>query len=88
MLTFLAVAQARKIEVAGYESEAEGRVERRDGKLRVTQITVRPRVKLKSEADIHGAGDAMKRAKEVCVITNSILATVDLAPEIHGPANT
>lgn len=87
MLTFLAVAKARKIEVAGYESEAEGTVERRDGKLRVTQIKVHPRVKLKSESDFHAAQEAMKRTKEVCVITNSILATVDLAPEIQGPAN-
>lgn len=82
MLTFLAVAGVRKIEIVGYESNAEGTVERQDGKLRVTQIRVRPRVKVKAETDIAAAQEAMKRAKEICVITNSILATVDLTAEI------
>lgn len=85
MLTFLSLAQSKRVEVLGYEANAEGTVEHSDGKFRVTRIKVQPRVRLKSGADTDAAREAMKRTKDVCLITNSILATVDLLPEFEGP---
>jgi organic hydroperoxide reductase OsmC/OhrA len=49
MLTFLTMAQARGLTPAGYESEAEGLLENIEGKYRITEVTVRPRVVLKEE---------------------------------------
>lgn len=87
MLTFLSLAQSKKVGVLGYEANAEGTVEHSDGKFRVTRIKVQPRVRLKSGADTEAAREAMKRTKDICLITNSILATVDLLPEFEGPVN-
>jgi organic hydroperoxide reductase OsmC/OhrA len=88
MLTFLAIAQVKGLQVVTYESEAEGTVERSNGKLRITRVNVRPHVKLKSEADLDKAREALKRTKEVCLITNSIIAEVDLIPEIQAAEST
>ena len=81
MLTFLAYAQNRKLELAGYESRAEARVEHRDGKYRVTHITLHPVVALKAEDQIPVAEQIFKSAKEDCFISNSVIATVDLTPQ-------
>jgi organic hydroperoxide reductase OsmC/OhrA len=83
MLTFLYQMQLRKLEVVAYESSAQGTLEHRDGKYRVTRIAVRPRISLKSENDIEAARDALKQTVESCMISNSILATVLLEPELN-----
>jgi len=77
-LTFLSYAKHKGLEVVSYESHADGLLENVDGKYRVTQITVEPRVALKSEADFGRAGEIMASAKEDCFISNSITATVKL----------
>ena len=81
MLTFLTLAQHRSVGLAGYESEADGLLENVDGKFRITQITVRPRVTLASEADRLPAEEAMERVEAQCFIANSITAKVTLEPE-------
>src|SRR5437867_10345224 len=52
MLTFLTLAQARGLTSVGYESEAEGLLENVDGKYRITEVAVRPRVVLASDAEL------------------------------------
>lgn len=81
MLTFLSYAQHRQLEISSYESSAEGTVENVDGKYRVTRITVQPSVSLNRESDIPLAEELFKSAKEGCFISNSVTATVDLAPQ-------
>jgi organic hydroperoxide reductase OsmC/OhrA len=83
MLTFLAYAKHKGLEIASYESRADGLLENVDGKYRVTQIAVEPQVAMKSEADFGRAGEIMTSAKEGCFISNSITATVKLAPQFR-----
>jgi organic hydroperoxide reductase OsmC/OhrA len=52
LLTFLTLAQAQRVTPVGYESEAEGRLENVEGEYQITNVVVRPRVTLKSEADL------------------------------------
>jgi organic hydroperoxide reductase OsmC/OhrA len=63
MLTFLTLAQTRRLTPVGYESEAEGLLENVAGKYQITNIEVRPRVTLKSEADLESLTGA--RPEEV-----------------------
>jgi organic hydroperoxide reductase OsmC/OhrA len=72
MLTFLYQMQLRKLAVVDYESSAQGTLEHKDGKYRVTQIAVQPRISLKSENDLEAAREAMKDAAESCMISNSM----------------
>jgi len=83
MLTFLSYAKHKGLEVVSYQSHAEGLLENVDGKYRVTQIAVEPRVAVKSEGDVGRAGEIMASAKEGCFISNSITAAVKLNPQFQ-----
>lgn len=82
MLTFLTLAQAQGLTPVGYESEAEGLLENVEGKYRFTEVTVRPRVTLRSEVELESARKAMEGVEAHCFIANSINARVKLAPEL------
>ena len=60
MLTFLTLAQAQGLIPVGYESEAEGLLENVEEKYHITEVTVRPRVTLKSEAELEPARKIME----------------------------
>jgi organic hydroperoxide reductase OsmC/OhrA len=79
MLTFLTLA--RGVTLVGYESDAEGLLEHVEGKYRITEVTVRPRISIKSQADLELARKAMENVEAQCFISNSINAKVTLAPE-------
>jgi organic hydroperoxide reductase OsmC/OhrA len=81
MLTFLSLAQARGLIPVGYEGEAEGLLENIEGKYQITKVVVRPRVTLKSEADLESARKSMDGVEAQCFISNSIKAAVTLTPE-------
>ena len=81
MLTFLTLAQGQGLTPAGYESEAEGLLDNVEGKYHITEVTVRPRVTLKSEAELELARKSMESVEAHCFIANSINARVTLAPE-------
>lgn len=83
MLTFLTFAQRRQLEISAYESSAEGSIENTDGKYRVTNIKVQPVVSLGRENNIPLAQDVFKDAKEACIISNSVIAKVDLVPQFN-----
>ncbi len=82
MLTFLYQMQLRRLQVVAYESSAQGTLERKEGKYRVTEISVRPRISLKSDQDLAVARDAMKEAAGLCMISKSIVAAVRLEPTL------
>ena len=81
MLTFLTLAQAQGLIPTGYESEAEGLLENVEGRYHITEVAVRPRVTLKSEAELEPARKTMESVEAHCFIANSINARVTLAPE-------
>jgi organic hydroperoxide reductase OsmC/OhrA len=81
MLTFLTLAQARGLTPVGYESEAEGLLENVEGKYRITEVTVRPRVVLASETELELARKTMEGVEAQCFISNSISSRVRLNPE-------
>jgi organic hydroperoxide reductase OsmC/OhrA len=81
MLTFVSFAQSKRLEFVAYESAAEGLLANVDGKYRIVEVSVRPIVVLKSEADIEAARTIMAEVKANCFISNSITADVKLAPQ-------
>jgi organic hydroperoxide reductase OsmC/OhrA len=81
MLTFLTLAQAQGLIPAGYESEADGLLENVEGKFHITEVTVHPRVTLKSEAELGLARKTMESVEAHCFIASSINARLTLTPE-------
>jgi peroxiredoxin-like protein len=84
MLTFLSLAQARGLSPAAYESEAEGLLENVEGRFRITEVTVRPRVTVKQEAELERARELMEKAEGECFISNSIKSKVKIIAEFSG----
>ena len=83
LMTFVAVAMQRGLEVVSYQCRAEGLLEHLDGKYRFTEVRLYPQVVVKSQADVERAKNILESAHANCFISNSISAAVTLAPEIH-----
>jgi organic hydroperoxide reductase OsmC/OhrA len=83
MLTFLAMAERRAIEVAAYTSTAEALLENVDGKYQVTAVTVRPQITFKSAESLDPAREIMGRVEANCFISNSIKSKIDLQAELR-----
>jgi organic hydroperoxide reductase OsmC/OhrA len=81
MLTFLTLAQARGLTPAGYESEAEGLLENVEGKYRLTEVSVRPRVVVETDAQLEVGRKTMEGVETQCFISNSVISRVKLTPE-------
>jgi organic hydroperoxide reductase OsmC/OhrA len=81
MLTFLTLAQAKGLTPVRYESEAEGLLENVEGKYRITEVMVRPRVSLKDKAELERAREIMETVEAQCFISNSIKSKVLLTAE-------
>ena len=73
MLTFLTLAQARGLTPAGYESDAEGLLENVEGKYRLTEVSVRPRVVVETDAQLEVGRKTMEGVEAQCFISNSII---------------
>jgi len=79
MLTFLAIAAKRKFLVDSYVDEAEGLLaENAVGRLAVTRVTLRPRVKFSGEKQPsrEQLEKMHHRSHELCFIANSVLTEV------------
>jgi organic hydroperoxide reductase OsmC/OhrA len=83
MLTFISMAQSKRVEFVAYESAAEGLLENVDGKFQITEVSVQPSLVLKSQADLETARTIMGEVEEHCFISNSIKAKVKLAPQFR-----
>jgi organic hydroperoxide reductase OsmC/OhrA len=81
MLTFLTLAQRQGLTPIGYESAAEGLLDNVEGEYHITEVTVRPRVTLKSETELELARKSMESVEAHCFIANSINARITLTPE-------
>lgn len=79
MLTFLALCARRRFTLDSYEDEASGWLEKReDGKMWISRVTLRPRVRFSEGTDI--APEELERlhhqAHEECFIANSVKTEV------------
>ena len=83
MLTFLALAAARKFTVDSYVDEAIGTLAKNDrGKFAMTRVLLRPRVVF-SGVEQPGAEELKElhhKAHEQCFIANSVTTTIDCEP--------
>jgi peroxiredoxin-like protein len=84
METFLAFAEQKGLGLAAYESSAEALLDFKDGQYRFTEITVRPRVAVKSQEDLERARPIMESAHANCFVSNSITSSVSVLPEFRA----
>jgi organic hydroperoxide reductase OsmC/OhrA len=87
MLTFLTLAKARGVDLVGYDSDADGSLEKVSGVYQMTKITVRSRVVIASEEQRAAAHRAMDHVEAHCFMSQSVKAVVTLIPEITVAAS-
>ena len=82
MLWFLDLARRAGHSVQSYEDEAEGTLEKcADGKVRITRVTLRPKIAFAGTAPDPAALDHLHhQAHDSCFIANSITADVVVEP--------
>ena len=81
-LTYLVLAARNQIAVVGYTDDAEGRLEPVNGKIRMSQVTLRPHITLDVGANETRARELVDKAHHNCFIANSVSATVEIAPTL------
>ena len=81
LLSFLAVAARKRLDVVEYEDRAEGFMPEDDKPVRITRIVLRPRIVVRK-----GDPAAVQKAVEIghheCYIANSLKTEIQVEPEI------
>jgi organic hydroperoxide reductase OsmC/OhrA len=80
LLSFLAVAARARIDVVEYRDDAEGVMPEDDRPIRITQVTLRPRVNVRGTVDEERLRHLTEVAHEQCFIANSLRTTVVVEP--------
>ena len=88
-LTLLAIAEFSQIPLVSLSSSAKGKLEKVSGSTyQVTEIVVKPRVVIASANDLTRMPRILEKAKENCFVSNSIKASIIIAPEVFHRQTT
>lgn len=79
-LTYLFLAARHGVGVVSYTDDAEGRLGIVDGRMRMSRVTLRPRITLTAGTSEARARELVAKAHEGCFVANSISTPVEIAP--------
>jgi organic hydroperoxide reductase OsmC/OhrA len=84
MLTFLAIAGMSKLEVAGWSSSAQGKVEKVEGQgFLFTRLEIDAKVQVKQESDINKAERILQKVEANCLVTKSMKTPIEFRYKIN-----
>jgi peroxiredoxin-like protein len=84
LMTFRSVAAASRIEFTSLSVEAEGVVDRVDGRTRFTEIILRPRPAVPAGVDAARLRRALEKAEQACLVSASLNTSIRLEAEPAG----
>ena len=84
MTTFLAIAENSKFEFINVTSNANGKLEKIDGKYIISEIVLSPELTIKNIADKEKAQKVLEKSEAACLISNSIKSKIIFNPVIHN----
>lgn len=82
MLSFLAIAARKRMDVVDYEDRAEGFMPEDDKPVRITRILLRPRITVKGGVDREAVEKMVELAHQQCFIANTLKSDIQIQPEI------
>ena len=82
MLSFLAVAAMKRIDVVEYEDRAEGFMPEGDKPVRITHILLKPRIVVKGNVEKAAVEKAIELGHHECFIANSLKSDIRIEAEI------
>jgi organic hydroperoxide reductase OsmC/OhrA len=83
MLWFLHLASKARIDVVEYEDDAVGIMPDDDPPVRITQITLRPRIVVAGDASDERVRTLVHTAHEHCFIANSLNSAMSIEPNVE-----
>jgi peroxiredoxin-like protein len=84
MTTFLAVAEASRLDFAAFSADATGKLEKQEGQgYAVTEVVVRPRLTVRRAQDAARAARILEKAERHCLISNSVRSAVRVEPVVE-----
>ena len=82
MLSFLSIAARSGIDVLSYSDEAEAVMPEDDKPVRITAITLRPRIVVAAGSDIARVLRIVEKGHHECYIANSLASEITLEPNV------
>ena len=82
MLTFLALCSKTKVEVVGYEDHAEALLDTKDKVTFITQVTLRPVIRVTRGTSAAKVVELLEKAHKYCFIANSVRCETILEPRV------
>jgi len=83
MLFFLHLAAKARIDVVDYEDDATGLMPEDDEPLRITEITLRPRITVEGDASEERVRKLVQSAHGYCYIANSLTSEISIEPTVE-----
>ncbi|TXD48632.1 OsmC family protein [Polaribacter sp. IC073] len=83
MTTFLAIAENSTLSFESFSCKAKGKMEKVDYKLMITEILLEPTVVINNKDFRDKAIRVLKKAKDACLISNSIVSKVIMETTIE-----
>lgn len=78
MTTFLAIAEYSKLEYESFDCDAEGILDKVDGKFLMTEVNLTAKLKINDINKKEKAERVLQKSEAACLITNSIKTAVNL----------
>ncbi len=82
MTTFLAIAENSNLEFIFFTSEATGKLEKIDGKYMISEVELKPVVKIKDEKHKEKTLRIIDKSEKGCLISNSAKSKIILNPQV------
>lgn len=82
MTTFLSIAEFSKLNFSGFHSRGTGKLDKVDGKMVVSEITLSPVVEIHNEKDRKKTERILHKAKDACLISNSVTSKIIFELEV------
>jgi organic hydroperoxide reductase OsmC/OhrA len=82
MLSFLAIAARSHIDVLSYQDEADAIMPEDGRPVRITRITLRPRIVVAAGSDVERVLRIVEKAHGECYIANSLTSEIVIEPTI------
>ncbi len=87
LLGFLAIAARSRVDVLVYEDEADAVMPEDQKPIRITRITLRPRIAVAAGGDLDRVRRMVERAHDGCFIANTLNAEIVIEPVIEHAAS-
>ena len=82
MTTFLSIAENSRLEFTSFSCDGSGILDQVEGKFLMTEIKLKPVLKITNEKDLEKAERILQKSEAACLISNSINAKVILETSI------